>query len=87
MKFLPVQSMTSEAVQRQPLGHSEIVAAGDCNRVFHIIKDPMWLKFIYSEKATKLCEISTLFLSVCIVVKSKMEIFAEFCDLLRIYEL
>jgi hypothetical protein len=27
VKFLPVQSMTSEAVQRQPLGHSEIVAA------------------------------------------------------------
>ena len=39
MKFLPVQSMTSEAVQRQPLGHSEIVAAGDCNRVFHIINN------------------------------------------------
>ena len=41
VKFLPVQSMTSEAVQRQPLGHSEIVAAGDWNRVFHVIKDPI----------------------------------------------
>ena len=41
VKFLPVQSMTSEAVQRQPLGHSEIVAAGDWNSVFHIIKDPI----------------------------------------------
>ena len=55
VKFLPVQSMTSEAVQRQPLGHSEIVAAGDCNRVFHIIKDPMLLKFRFSK--TVICKI------------------------------
>ena len=32
------------------------------------------LKFIYSEKATKFCEISTLLLSVCTVDKSKVEI-------------
>ena len=42
------------------------------------------LKFIYSEKATKICEISTLLLTVCTVVKSKVEIFAKFCGLLRI---
>ena len=46
------------------------------------------LKFIYSEKATKFCEISTLLLSVCTVIdKSKVEISQNFCDLLRIYEL
>ena len=32
------------------------------------------VKFIYSEKATKFCEISTLHLTVCIAVKSKVEI-------------
>ena len=32
------------------------------------------LKFIYSEKATKFCEISTLLLTVCTVVKSKVKI-------------
>ena len=36
------------------------------------------VKFIYSEKATKFCEISTLFLTVCIVVKSKVEILQYF---------
>ena len=33
------------------------------------------LKFIYSEKATKFCEIFTLLLTVCTVVKSKVKIF------------
>ena len=32
------------------------------------------LKFIYSEKATKLCEIFTLFLTVCTIVKSIVKI-------------
>ena len=32
------------------------------------------LKFIYSEKATKFCKISTLHLSVCTLDKSKVEI-------------
>ena len=41
------------------------------------------VKFIYSEKATKFCEISTLLLSVCTVDKSKVDI----SGLLRIYEL
>ena len=36
------------------------------------------LKFIYSEKGTKFCEISTLILSVCIVDKSKVEISQNF---------
>ena len=34
------------------------------------------LKFIYSEKATKFCEIFTLLLTVCTVVKSKVKIVA-----------
>ena len=48
------------------------------------------LKFIYSEKATKFCEISTADLSYVVTVKSTVEIsqnFAKFCGLLRIYEL
>ena len=32
------------------------------------------VKLVYSEKATKFCEISTLLLPVCIVDKSKEEI-------------
>ena len=36
------------------------------------------VKFIYSEKATKFCEISTLLLTVCTVVKSKVEISRNF---------
>ena len=36
------------------------------------------LKFIYSEKATKFCEISTLLFSVCTIGKSKVEISQNF---------
>ena len=36
------------------------------------------LKFIYSEKATKFCEIFTLLLSYVVPVKSKMEILQNF---------
>ena len=43
--------------------------------------------FIYSENATKYCETSTLLLFYVVPVKSKVEIFAKFCGLLRIYEL
>ena len=42
------------------------------------------LKFIYSEKAKKFCEIFALLLSYVVPVK---EDFAKFCGLLRIYEL
>ena len=42
-------------------------------------KDALWafddqVKFIYSEKTTKFCEIFTLLLTVCTVVKSKVKI-------------
>ena len=36
------------------------------------------VKFIYSEKATKFCEIFTLLLTVCTVVKSKVKISQNF---------
>ena len=42
------------------------------------------IKFIYSEKATKFCEISTSLLSI---VHRQGGDFAKFCGLLRIYEL
>ena len=47
------------------------------------------LKFIYSEKATKIFEISTLLLFVCTVDKSKVEIsqnfvaFSEYTNFIR----
>ena len=37
-----------------------------------------YVKFIYSEKATKFCEISTLLLSYEVPVKSKLEILPNF---------
>ena len=39
---------------------------------------PCPLKFIYSEKATKFCEIFLLLLTVCTVVKSKGKILQNF---------
>ena len=38
----------------------------------------LYLKFIYSEKATKFCKISTLLLSYAVPVKSKVEISQNF---------
>ena len=40
-----------------------------------------YLKFIYSEKATKFCEIFPLLLTVCTVVKSKGKISENFVAL------
>ena len=37
-----------------------------------------WLKFIYSEKATKFCEIFTLILTTVHTVKSKVKILQNF---------
>ena len=45
------------------------------------------LKFIYSEKATKFCEISANYLSYVLPVKWLVEILQNFCGLLKIYEL
>ena len=38
----------------------------------------MWVKFIYSEKATKFCKISTVYLSYVVPVKSMLEILQNF---------
>ena len=46
-----------------------------------------WLKFIYSEKATKFLQNLHLTLSYVVAVKSEVEILQNFCGLLRIYEL
>ena len=40
--------------------------------------DILWVNFIYSEKATKFCEISTLLFSYVVPVKSKVEISQNF---------
>ena len=42
-----------------------------------------WLKFIYSEKATKFREISTLLLTTVHTVKSKVEISQNFVAFLE----
>ena len=42
------------------------------------IRNQIQVKFIYSEKAKKFCEISTLLLSLCTVDKSKVEISQNF---------
>ena len=51
----------------------------------------VFVKFIYSEKANKFCEISNVDLSYPTYVHSASQIyggdFAKFCGLLRIYEL
>ena len=50
-----------------------------------------YVKFIYSEMATKFCEISTLLLSYVVPVKSKVEIsqnfvaFSEYMNFNRLY--
>ena len=47
--------------------------------LFKISMTPKWnIKFIYSEKATKFWEISTLLLSYVVPVKSKVEISKKF---------
>ena len=47
------------------------------------------INFIYSEKATKFCETSTVNFSYVVTVKSMVEVSQnfQFCGLLRIYEL
>ena len=40
--------------------------------------EPKLVNFIYSEKAAKFCEIFTLLLTVCTVVKSKGKILQNF---------
>ena len=49
-----------------------------CGSLYVSSKYSLHVKFIYSEKATKFCEISTLLLTVCTVVKSKVEISRNF---------
>ena len=57
---------------------------------FKFMNSLYFLKFIYSEKATKFCEISTLLLSYVVPVKSKEEIsqnfvaFSEYMNFMRL---
>ena len=56
----------------------------------HISKQTNILKFIYSEKATKFCEIFPLLLTVCPAVKSKGKIsqnFVAFSEFMNFPEL
>ena len=44
-----------------------------------------YIKFLYSEKATKFCEIFTLLLTLCTVVKSKVKITQNFVAFSLVY--
>ena len=58
-------------------------------RTWNSKTDKIWntlYEKLYSEKATKFCEISTVDLSYVVPVKFTVD-FAKFCGLLRIYEL
>ena len=46
--------------------------------IFNATMQSSQVKFIYSEKATKFCEIFTLLLTECTVVKSKVKISQNF---------
>ena len=48
--------------------------ASSFNRDLRVTSTLVWSSYKYSEKATKFCEISTLLLTVCTVVKSKVDI-------------
>ena len=59
---------------------------------FYFFAQPMGIKFIYSEKATKFCEIFLLLLTVCTVVKSKRKIshfvgISEYINFKRLFSL
>ena len=53
-----------------------IVGLNDC--MLKLFENRFLLKFIYSEKATKFCEISTVDLSYVVPVKSTVEISQNF---------
>ena len=48
------------------------------SEIFVLFMYPCVVKFIYSKKATKVCEIATLLLSYVVPVKSKVEILQNF---------
>ena len=50
----------------------------DASETIKEVNSKNLVKFIYSEKATKFCEIFTLFLCVCTVDKSKVKITQNF---------
>ena len=58
-------------------------------KLLTVLASFMIIKFIYSEKATKLCEIFPVDLSYVVPVKSTVEISQNFVafSVLRIYEL
>ena len=55
--------------------------------IHHFKKNVYYLKFIYSEKATNFCKITTVDLTVTTLGQIYGGDFAKFCGLLRIYEL
>ena len=74
----PPLNLTPEELQEPRLDdiqeeRSSQIAPGEIPDVENV-----QVKFIYSEKATKFCEIFTLLLTECTVVKSKVKISQNF---------
>ena len=61
-------------------GHLESteMCKNSISNFFHAIPSFVFVKFIYSEEATKFCEIFTLLLSNVVPVKSKVKILQNF---------
>ena len=80
--------VVSSYIQALPLAYCCVDLGALRSRVIRPGHQHSTLKFIYSEKATKFCEISTVDLSyVCSNDQIYGGNFAKFCGLLRIYEL
>ena len=71
IKNLKLQILTSK-LSRQ---HG---CTGRFDKIYLIMIELLYIKFIYSEKATKVCEISTQLLSSVVPVGSKLEILQDF---------
>ena len=74
MKLLVIKGRA----ERDILAHQEEINLCRGKMEDFLCKKGFGLKFIYSEKATKFCEIFTLLLSVCTVDKSKVKISQNF---------
>ena len=74
--------------KKEGLALHSVVDTIYCQKKGAILAKMIWIKFIYSEKATKFCEISTNYL-IGSTYKGQIigRDFATFCGLLRIYEL
>ena len=78
-KYESVLKFSEDAIKQAQTKASIFWAKGiELQQVNNSVDIFIIIKFIYSEKATKFCDISTLLLSVCTVDKSKVKISQNF---------